>query len=474
MYLCSHKIPTNEVYQLYGKDSFSFLDKSIFEGVILFSTVSGSFRWIKVYSDGPIFKGKLISPADSSAYDSLLYVSVSNRVSTKCDVDSLDASYCIGYIDSGGGGSYNPFPEPEPDNYPYYPNDGEGSWWGEWRELDDEWCIGGDNCGGGGGNNEELDPAIVTDTVKTRIDTMTLEPIVPNDCKVVIYVSGNGFTYGSGSYKKGYFLYCSAIPDTGWYFDRWTGDFENKGPNFTFKIEGDYYSTVYFRDIVGDSGQAARPCFDQKRNLSNPLKQMKIARTSSGRLIGGTYGWTRFRDGKKRFHSGLDLYADPGTEIYAMIDGVIGPTYVVEQPDIDKDGNFPIEYGRYRDRDGAGNRIYLLGDVDGKSVEIGYWHLRSGTPVAENPRTGKPYAPGDIVYRGELIAYSGRTGNAYNVPEPHLHLSFKVKNAKGLYEYKNPERLINGEVEWNNGNILSEWIKDIICDSDLWDPDYGI
>lgn len=87
---------------------------------------------------------------------------------------------------------------------------------------------------------------------------------------------------------------------------------------------------------------------------------------------------------------------------------------------------------------------------------IGHWHLQGGRPVAENPRTGKPYAPGDIVYRGELIAYSGRTGNAYNVPEPHLHLSFKIKNAYGKYVNSNPEELINGKVNWSYGNVLDE------------------
>lgn len=184
------------------------------------------------------------------------------------------------------------------------------------------------------------------------------------------------------------------------------------------------------------------------------MKQMRIARTSSGRLISGTYGWTRFRDGKKRFHSGLDLYAEPGTEIYAMIDGVIGGTYVVEQPDRNQKGKYPIGYDG--DDNDAGNRINLIGEADGYTIMIGHWHLQGGRPVAENPRTGKPYAPGDIVYRGELIAYSGRTGNAYNVPEPHLHLSFKIKNAYGKYVNSNPEELINGKVNWSYGNVLDE------------------
>ncbi len=474
-------VPTNDMYRLYGEDSFSFLDKTLFEGVVIFSTVHGSFRWIKVYSDGPIFKGNIIAPSDSSSYDSLLYVSIADKVSTKCDVDSLEASYCIGYIgggsDSNSGSVGGSTPDPDPEPNPYYPNDEEGSWWGEWRELDRDW-IGnyeGGGGGGGGSSNETLDPAVITETKKVPIDTnVTLEPIVPNECKVTMFVSGNGYTYGSGSYKYRSHVICRADPDVGWHFDRWVGDFGDKGPFFSFNIEKDCSSTAYFEDVTEENGPA-RPCFDKTRNLSNPMKQMRIARTSSGRLIGGTYGWTRFRNGENKFHSGLDLYAEPGTEIYAMIDGVIGGTYVVGQPNRDKKGNFPAEYiEQNKDINDAGNRISLRGKVDGKEVEIGHWHLQSGTPVAENPRTGEPYAPGDIVYRGELIAYSGRTGNAYNVPEPHLHLSFKIKNAYGNYVNSNPEELINGKVDWSYGNILDEWIKSIICDSDLWDPDYSI
>lgn len=202
------------------------------------------------------------------------------------------------------------------------------------------------------------------------------------------------------------------------------------------------------------------------------MKQMRIARTSSGRLIGGTYGWTRFRDGKKRFHSGLDLYAEPGTEIYAMIDGVIGGPYETGQLTRMENDNYPPGYSG--DKNDAGNRINLIGEINGGKVMIGYWHLQERTPFAINPRTGRPYAPGDIVYRGELIAYSGRTGNANDVPEPHLHLSFKIKNAYGKYVNSNPEELINGKVNWSYGNVLDEWIKNIICDSDLWDPDYSI
>lgn len=71
-------------------------------------------------------------------------------------------------------------------------------------------------------------------------------------------------------------------------------------------------------------------------------------------------------------------------------------------------------------------------------------HLQAGTPMAKNPRTGKAFAPGDIVYAGELIGYTGRTGNAYNVDFYHLHLGV-WKEGVGFI---NPEGFINGTLQW--------------------------
>lgn len=244
-----------------------------------------------------------------------------------------------------------------------------------------------------------------------------------------------------------------------------------RGPNFCVRIQQNISSTAYFFPIRDNSGPV-RPCYDKERNITNPLKSMKIAAPKSGRLLGGTFGWVRIIDGKSRYHSGLDLYAQPGTEIYAMIDGVIDNSpprskYIVTQVNRTSKG-YPSDY-KGKDKNGAGNRIYIKGKHNGEDVLIGLWHLQAGKPVATNPRTGKPFAPGDVVFRGELVAYSGITGNAYNVPEPHLHLVYLVKDSKGNHVYKNPERIINGQVDWRDGKILSSSIMNIICDSESVD-----
>lgn len=144
--------------------------------------------------------------------------------------------------------------------------------------------------------------------------------------------------------------------------------------------------------------------------------------------------------------------------------GVIGQPYVIEQPDLDPSNKKKVYPKGYSgDKNDAGNRIYIKSTFNGNNIRIGYWHLQAGTPVAINPRTGKPFAPGDVVYAGELVAYTGRTGNAYNVENKHLHLTYH-KN----WVLTNPEEILNGKVDWNETmtKVLTEGLKGIKCDSE--------
>lgn len=165
----------------------------------------------------------------------------------------------------------------------------------------------------------------------------------------------------------------------------------------------------------------------------------------------------------------MDLYAEEGTPVYAMIDGEIASdVYVIEQPDR-VDDEYPVGYkGNTND---AGNSVYVKGRHNGYDVKVGYWHLRSGTPVAINPRTGDVFKPGDAIYKGELLGYTGRTGNAYNVTNKHLHLVYKVKNSNGVYVFANPEKIINGSVNWKDGDpsskkIIGGKIVGVECDTE--------
>ncbi len=69
---------------------------------------------------------------------------------------------------------------------------------------------------------------------------------------------------------------------------------------------------------------------------------------------------------------------------------------------------------------------------------------------------------GNPVYQGEVIAYSGRTGNAYDVNYAHLHLAIK-KN----YRFIDPEPYINGKLNTRgkdeNKVVSSTNITNIKC-----------
>jgi murein DD-endopeptidase MepM/ murein hydrolase activator NlpD len=95
-------------------------------------------------------------------------------------------------------------------------------------------------------------------------------------------------------------------------------------------------------------------------------------------------------------------------------------------------------------------------------VLIGFWHLYAKNPIAINPRTGLPFAPGDIVYQGEIIAYTGKTGNCFGIPFYHLHLAvIDFKKIHQSDKYIDPQYYINGAVDWEgdmkvyNGRIIN-------------------
>jgi len=136
---------------------------------------------------------------------------------------------------------------------------------------------------------------------------------------------------------------------------------------------------------------------------------------------------------------------------------------VTSQPDRDKDTKEWIGNPNYSgDKNAAGNRFYLDCTIDGKSVSIAFFHLQAGTPVSINPRTGQAFKKGDEVYQGEIIGYVGKTGNAYKVPNSHLH--FGVRDSSGWID---PGPYFNGEVDKDEkGTVSSAEIINIICNED--------
>lgn len=197
-----------------------------------------------------------------------------------------------------------------------------------------------------------------------------------------------------------------------------------------------------------------KPCKDLSIGKANPLMQMALAPTGSGNIKGATYGYTR--NGGTKFHDGIDLAAEVGTPVFSLFDGKI-VQIVSNQPNRipTKKGDriiyrYPSSYGG--DTNDAGNRITIESTVNGKTIRTSFWHLNeSGKGIAINSATGRPYKLGDHVKSGDQIGYTGRTGNAINVPNPHLHLNMKEKRADGNFARINPEKYLHATV--NNQKI---------------------
>lgn len=451
-------VPTPDNCRIYGADSYSYINKETFEGVILYSDLDGSFRSVNSYGLRPIRDAYVIDPEDSLDYYRVRYINIfDGKGSTRGSVNGgqITESVCVAEM----------------------PKDEDDGWMDD-KGDDDRWIdeeprggrsgggtSGGSNSGssaGGRGPNTEnvIDSCVVTGEYKPKKEEDDVIWYA-----VSLYSVGKGYTIGSGRYsnREHKYIVCEAVPDGDAYFDRWTGDFNGRGEILEFLVNRDVTSTAYFAPKIGDPvdpyDPVNRPCFSKATKVGNPLNNMSIASPGWSGLRGGTFGYVR--NGGERFHNGLDLFAEEGTPVYAMIDGVISNSnYTINQPD-KKAEDYPNGYRG--DKNSAGNRVYVEGRYDGQDVIIGYCHLQAGTPVAINPRTGKMFKPGDAIYRGELLGYTGRTGNAYNVTNKHLHLLYKVKNSNGVYVFANPEKIINGSVDWKDGDPSTKknyWWKD--------------
>ena len=99
--------------------------------------------------------------------------------------------------------------------------------------------------------------------------------------------------------------------------------------------------------------------------------------------------WHEPRDGGKRKHTGIDIFAPRGTAVVAVKDGVI--TYIGDQP--------------------KGGLCLWLSTDNGASFY--YAHLDRWAPGMYE---------GMEVHSGDLLGYVGNTGNAKTTP-PHLHFA---------------------------------------------------
>ncbi|GAW90839.1 M23 family metallopeptidase [Calderihabitans maritimus] len=111
--------------------------------------------------------------------------------------------------------------------------------------------------------------------------------------------------------------------------------------------------------------------------------------------------WGAERDGGKRRHQGTDIFAPPGTPLYAVTDGII------ERKGWNRLGGW---------------RIGLRGE-DG--IYYYYAHLQSYAPGIQQ---------GDKIEKGTVLGYVGHTGNAEGTPD-HLHFGMETPLKRWINPY---------------------------------------
>lgn len=127
--------------------------------------------------------------------------------------------------------------------------------------------------------------------------------------------------------------------------------------------------------------------------MRNPLDQMRIRRQD----IHNTYGMVRTKaDGSPKPHQGWDLFAPVGSPIYAITHGTIRDIH---------DG--PTE--------AYGLQISLQFLKDGQTLYARYAHL-SSVQCAE----------GQHVFEGQVLGYTGTSGNAAGMTGADEHLHFEI------------------------------------------------
>lgn len=482
-------IPDKDYAETCVNSDYSYINKGVFSGVILFSDLDGRFRDVYMYGGhyNPIFDSDIVHPSEMASCSRSCVLSLVrwNRTRTSGDGDDgssgnveLEGSICIGFTE----------PPIEPD-WPSPGNSGIGVP-GTITDGNENSGLSGGGAGGsnsgvgvpsdnGGDNNSGGEGSTSGNNGNSNGTSLDNQPFNPDGEEVMKYLISlsageGGTTSGGGFYSPGTFVTCEAKPNSLHLFDRWVGDFKGHDDALEFMVTKSVFSTAYFRS-TSDSGPV-RPCYDASRKMYNPLKEMILAPTDSAgkRVVAATFGDdVRYEGGRSKKHTGLDLYAPEGTPVYAMYDGKISDRkYVLSQPNRNKESSrWPEDYSG--DKDGAGNRFIIESQINGDTYYFLFWHMQAGTPVAVNPRTGNPFSPGDVVYAGEVVGYTGRTGNAYNVPFHHLHLG--VQNSS--YLNINPELLINGELQWEDGSrkkILNREVINIRCDSEVQDSYFGL
>lgn len=426
-------VPTKS-YDMSHPD-YDFINRPNYSGAAVFSDVDGTLLGIRSYHNGMIYAARpltIMTTSDDESYLMLYEEELETRTELGGDITP---SICIGITEN-------------------------------W--IDPSWCIahmsgngGGGGFGGHNGGNWSLNPPAQQSL--HDIGGILLPNLLIPEIECSIQLTSNipevVEMTGTGIYTAGTFV---AIDKILKYlvleepvFSYFRGGFERqKALPFLHQVSTDVDAVAFFDVNI--------PCSDDLRGVTNPLMDMRVAASKLSGYIGGTFGMVRTYGTQK--HSGIDFYAEEGTPVYAMYSGEIKRVV----------GSHSLTTGYV---DGSyGNRIIIesqmpvdeFGDI--RTLSVMYAHLYGGGPIATNPRTGVPFKVGDRVYRGDLIGYTGRTGNAFKVnytPNPHLHLGMSFDGDNGIIpksSWIDPSPYINGTLNTDSLTVNNGRITNIKCD----------
>ena len=209
--------------------------------------------------------------------------------------------------------------------------------------------------------------------------------------------------------------------------------------------------------------------FEEDDNIFriNPVKNPQLAYYN---FRGEEYpDWSKFgrvRSNGLRVHQGVDIFAEPGTDVYAVADGKVVDLYV------DKTGyglNFYLEVNpadlekikrkHYKPKESAREQLY--GPNYNPALPIKYIRYAHLSEVKVKI--------GDEVKAGQVIAKTGTTGNASGTHAPHLHfeIAFEMRG-KGLinrvdpemyFKIKNGNQMTKQEIKIQTEAAKTEWFE---------------
>ena len=383
---------------------YSFTDMPQFSGYVIFSRLDGRVFAVRSYTDGMISPARLVKKGETLDEDEfeITLLKVFTRKGTRSSMDdTLDESYCIAKRKKRSDTT-------------------DWNWLDNYDQVDEhDDDSSGDEGGGGGGGNYNNGNKDIGDSF-----TVSLNVNIPESVRL----------YGSGVYTKNSYAnigYDQLLPAPYLvYFRHWIGDLSDKTTaRLNLKVTKNINAYAWFED-----GKTKLPCISSS-NVATPLIDMRIAASGTSNYNGGTYGYTRtdFKTKQAKMHHALDLYCEPGTQLYSMYNGEIYKIY-----DSAKEG----KKGE-TDNGKLGNQIVVKSKLpDGRTIYVYYNHLQYGDPIDTNPLTGEKYKEGDEVYAGMPIGFSGDTGNAWNVPNKHVHLGIRINSPTSAWT--DPKPFING------------------------------